>query len=240
MGLFKSKPSELATELKGFYLLTEAGANCTEETTEQRFNDLKEIRSRLAKAMLEIVKEKEDPAHYDFKQYFNRIEQLHEVYRTGEYWYISPDGLIEKKKVTEPDAKEAFYCLTAMIDIANADSKNFTREGTLPDTIKRKIPALLLEKGKQVHLYTFQPRYLPWFLKFKQRKLFPPAEERSQKALELGFDLCCRGYGAESAAAHAETAAAILQELDALRPKWKKVRPHGYYVKMAVKHGISL
>lgn len=243
MALFQSRPSELATELRGLYLSTDANTNCTEATTEQRFADLQKIRKSLTPMYLEIIKEKKDPAQYDPNKLIDRLEQLREVYRTGEYWYLSPEGLVKKKKVTEPSPKDVYYLTASIMTVAERNSKDFTCEGTLSDAIKRRLPAYALERGRGELAYPSKmPTRIPWHLKRRMKKIYRPAEEFALKAFETCLDLCCMGYGygAENAAMHAETAAEVLQELDALRPRWKKVRSHEHYVKMAAKHGITL
>lgn len=117
--------------------------------------------------------------------YFPRIQDLAEVYKTGEYWYDNDDeGRRYYFKVCEPDMTKHYGCYVSMAYAAQKLTKDFTKEYALKDDAMNEVPNYFLQAG----------------IGYSQGHLKSPVASKKTKEfavsfLDMAFELGCKRYG---------------------------------------------
>ena len=117
--------------------------------------------------------------------YFPRMQDLAEVYKTGEYWYDNDDeGRRYYFKVCEPDMAKHYGCYVSMAYAAQKLTKDFTKEYALKDDAMNEVPNYFLQAG----------------IGYSQGHLKSPVASKKTKEfavsfLDMAFELGCKRYG---------------------------------------------
>lgn len=117
--------------------------------------------------------------------YFPRIQDLAEVYKTGEYWYDNDDeGRRYYFKVCEPDMAKHYGCYASMAYAAQKLTKDFTKEYALKDDTMNEVPNYFLQAGIG---------YAEGYLKSPVANI--KSKEMAVSFLDTAFELGCKRYG---------------------------------------------